>query len=73
VPGVPSVKPRPINNAGNGYSKDVETILSWPFKYRERVTIWPSVAFFNTFNFVDLGALTGPTAAGGAINVSPAW
>jgi hypothetical protein len=65
---VPTVQPPPIQNAGNGYYKDVDTILSWPFKYRERVTISPSVAFFNIFNFENFWALSGLTAAGGAIN-----
>jgi hypothetical protein len=65
---VPSIQPPPVHNAGNGWYKDVDTILSWPFKYHERATISPSVAFFNIFNFVNFGALGGLTAAGGAIN-----
>jgi Carboxypeptidase regulatory-like domain len=65
---VPSVQPPPANNAGNGYYKDVDTILTWPFKFRERVTISPSVSFFNTFNFRNFGSLSGLTAGGGAIN-----
>jgi len=65
---VPSVQAPPANNAGNGYYKDVDTILSWPFKFRERLTISPSVSFFNVFNFVNYGSLTGLTNAGGAIN-----
>ena len=47
----------PANNAGNGYYKDVDTILSWPFKFRERLTISPSISFFNVFNFVNFGLL----------------
>jgi hypothetical protein len=65
---VPTVQAPPPNNAGNGYYKDVDTILSWPFKFRERLTISPSVSFFNTFNFVNFGALSGLTGGGGAIN-----
>jgi hypothetical protein len=71
---VPSVQPAPANNAGNGYYKDVDTIVSWPFKVRERLTISPSVSFFNVFNFVNFGPLgvsgtdSGLTAGGGAIN-----
>ena len=65
---VPTVQAPPANNAGNGYYKDVDTILSWPFKFRERVTISPSVSFFNTFNFVNFGPLSGLTGGGGAIN-----
>jgi hypothetical protein len=71
---VPSVQPAPANNAGNGYYKDVDTSLSWPFKVRERLTISPSVSFFNIFNFVNFGSLgvsgsdSGLTGGGGAIN-----
>jgi hypothetical protein len=52
------------NNAGNGYYKDVDTVLSWPFKLRERWTILPSVSFFNVFNFVNYGTLGNPSANG---------
>jgi Carboxypeptidase regulatory-like domain len=65
---VPSVQPAPANNAGNGYYKDVDTIVSWPFKVRERLTISPSVSFFNVFNFVNFGPLANLTGGGGAIN-----
>jgi len=65
---IPSVQLPPASNAGNGYYKDVDTILSWPFKFRERVTITPSISFFNTFNFRNFGPLSGLTAGGGAIN-----
>jgi hypothetical protein len=63
---VPSVQLPPASNAGNGYYKDVDTIVSWPFKFRERVTISPSISFFNTFNFANLGPLSGLAAGGGA-------
>jgi hypothetical protein len=72
---VPTIQAPPSNNAGNGYYKDVDTILSWPFKLRERVTISPSVSFFNIFNFVNYGALgpssTGLTGGPGTINGTP--
>jgi hypothetical protein len=54
---VPTIQLPPSNNAGNGYYKDVDTVFSWPFKFRERLTILPSVSFFNVFNFVNYGAL----------------
>jgi hypothetical protein len=54
---VPTIQAPPAHNAGNGYYKDVDTVLSWPFKLRERLTISPSVSFFNVFNFVNFGAL----------------
>ena len=74
---IPSVQPPPANNAGNGYYKDVDTILSWPFKFRERLTILPSISFFNVFNFVNYGNLatsssTGLTGGPGTINGTPA-
>ena len=34
--------------------------FSWPFKLRERLSILPSVSFFNVFNFVNYGALGLP-------------
>jgi len=74
---VPSIQAPPANNAGNGYYKDVDTILSWPFKFRERVTILPSISFFNVFNFVNYGNLApisanGLTGGPGTINGTPA-
>ena len=73
---VQPIQAPPPNNAGNGYYKDVDTIVSWPFKFRERLTILPSVSFFNVFNFVNYGSL-GPSATGltggpGTINGTPA-
>jgi len=65
---VPSVQAPPAGNAGNGYYKDVDTIVSWPFKVRERLTISPSISFFNVFNFANFGPLTGLTGGDGAIN-----
>ena len=65
---VPSVQAPPADNAGNGYYKDVDTIVSWPFKVRERLTISPSISFFNVFNFVNFGPLAGLSGGDGAIN-----
>lgn len=61
---VSSVQAPPPNNAGNGYYKDVDTVLSWPVKLRERLTITPSISFFNVFNFVNYGPLGQPSANG---------
>jgi hypothetical protein len=69
---VPSVQLPPTNNAGNGYYKDVDTILSWPFKFRERLTISPSISFFNLFNFKNFGQLGTLTGGPGTINGTPA-
>jgi len=72
---VPSVQGAPGNNAANGYYKDADAIVSWPFKFREWLTIAPSVSFFNMFNFSNFGQLgvaggtdSGLTAAPGSIN-----
>jgi hypothetical protein len=72
---VPAIQLAPSHNTGNGYYKDVDTILAWPFKVRERLTLSPSISFFNTFNFVNYGYLggasaqdSGLTGGGGAIN-----
>jgi Carboxypeptidase regulatory-like domain len=60
---VPTLQAPPPGNAGNGYYKDVDTILSWPFKIREGLTLMPSISFFNVFNFVNYGLLGGTTSA----------
>ena len=65
---IPTLQLPPAGNAGNGYYKDVDTILSWPFKFRESISIRPSVSFFNMFNFVNYGTLAGLTGGDGAIN-----
>lgn len=65
---IPSIQLPPADNAANGYYKDVDTVLSWPFKIRERLTLLPSVSFFNVFNFVNYGTLGGLTGSPGSIN-----
>ena len=57
---VPTIQAPPANNAGNGYYKDVDAVLSWPFKLQEKLTVLPSFSFFNVFNFVNFGALGLP-------------
>jgi Carboxypeptidase regulatory-like domain len=58
----PLLSPAPANNAGNGWYKDFDTVLSWPFKLHEGISLLPSVSFFNVFNFVNYGIL-GPALA----------
>ena len=65
---IPTIQAPPANNAGNGYYKNVDTVLSWPFKLRERLTILPSISFFNVFNFVNYGYLSGLSGGDGSIN-----
>jgi hypothetical protein len=69
---VPTI-PAPLsNNAGNSMYKDVDTVLTWPIKLKERFTIEPSVGVFNLFNFANFGTLNGqlfggPGSANGTI------
>ena len=58
----------PANNAGNSWYRDVDAVLSWPFRIKEKLTIEPSVGFYNVFNFVNYNALTGLSGGPGAIN-----
>jgi hypothetical protein len=54
----------PPNQAGNSVYKEVSTVLSWPFKFKERFTIEPSISAFNVFNFANFGRLTGGLTSG---------
>jgi Carboxypeptidase regulatory-like domain len=65
---IPTIQQAPAGNAGNGGYKNVDAVLSWPFKIRERITISPSVSFFNLFNFANFGALGGLSGGDGSIN-----
>ena len=59
------------NPAGNPWYKDVDMVLAWPIKIRERFTILPSVSFFNVFNFSNFGAVGGLTTPLGALTGGP--
>lgn len=50
---VPTLQAPPAQNFGNPYYKDVDTVLSWPIKFRERFVLEPSVSFFNVFDFAN--------------------
>jgi hypothetical protein len=65
---IPTLQLPPQNHMGNGIYKDVDTIISWPFKWREKLTILPSISFFNVFNFSNFGSLGGLEGGNGAIN-----
>jgi hypothetical protein len=65
---IPSIQLPPSGHMGNGIYKDVDTVVSWPFKLREKLTILPSISFFNVFNFSNFGSLGGLTGGDGAIN-----
>lgn len=49
----------PPGEAGNSIYKEVSTVLSWPIKLREGVTLEPSISAFNVFNFANFARLTG--------------
>jgi hypothetical protein len=51
--------PPPPDGAGNTMYKEVSTVLSWPIKLREQLSIEPSIGAFNVFNFANFGRLTG--------------
>ena len=68
VPYLPDLDMIPVACVDSTYYKDVDAILSWPFKVRERLTLMPSVSLFNMFNFVNFGTLSGLTRGDGAIN-----
>jgi len=55
----------PPNQAGNSMYKEVSTVLSWPIKIRENLSIEPSISAFNVFNFANFGRLTGGLGGGG--------
>jgi len=65
---VPQIAPPPAHNSGNTWSKDFDTVLSWPFRIKDKFTLEPSVSFFNLFNFANYTPLVGLTGGSGSIN-----
>ncbi len=59
------------NPAGNPWYKDIDTVLAWPIKIRERFTITPSFSFFNLFNFSNFGTAGSLTTPLGALTGGP--
>ena len=59
------------NPAGNPWYKDVDSVLAWPIKIRERFTLLPSVSFFNVFNFSNFAAVGSTTTPLGALTGGP--
>ena len=68
---VPTIAAPPANNAGNTMYKDVDTVLTWPIKIKERFTIEPSVGVFNLFNFANFAALGSLSTPLGQLNGGP--
>ncbi len=63
----PSVPFAPAGQNGQGWLRDVDLSLTWDYAIAERVTVEPSVSFYNAFNFANFdlpgselsGSLTG--------------
>lgn len=72
---IPQIAAPPAHNAGNTMYRDVDAVIAWPIKFRERFTIEPSFSLFNLFNFSNFtplnnaaGWLTGgPGSANGTV------
>jgi hypothetical protein len=55
----PYIASPPPNQTGNTIYKEISTVLSWPIKVRENLSIEPSISAFNVFNFSNFNRLTG--------------
>jgi hypothetical protein len=55
----PSLTTPPAGEAGNSIYKEISTVLSWPIKLRENLSIEPSISAFNVFNVANFGRLGG--------------
>jgi hypothetical protein len=63
----PALAEAPANQVNLGWLRVFDTTLSWTYSVHERVTIKPSVGFYNLFNFANFdlptsimsGLLTG--------------
>ena len=64
-----SVPAAPAGQFSNPWFKALDTKLSWPIKLRERMTLEPSVGFFNAFNFANFNSVSGVVnGSGGSAN-----
>ena len=59
------------NPAGNPWFKDFDSVVAWPIKLRESITLTPSFSIFNLFNFSNFGAVGSLTTPLGALNGGP--
>ena len=63
----PAFPEAPANQVNLGWLRVFDTTLSWTYSFHERVTVKPSVGFYNLFNFANFdlptsmmsGLLTG--------------
>jgi hypothetical protein len=64
----PLITPPSSGQIGNADYKNFDFILSWPIKIREGMTIEPSFAAFNVFNFANFGNTALPVLDGHLVN-----
>jgi Carboxypeptidase regulatory-like domain len=50
---MPVLNTAPANEANNGWLRDFDTSVGWSYKVKERVTLEPTVSFFNLMNFAN--------------------
>jgi hypothetical protein len=51
--GIPCTNTPPRSNAGLGWLKSIDLHLGWTYRIKERVSLQPSVTFYNAFNFAN--------------------
>jgi carboxypeptidase family protein len=51
--GIPCINTPPGSNAGLGWLKSIDLRLAWTLHIKERVSLQPSVMFYNAFNFAN--------------------
>jgi hypothetical protein len=50
---MPVLNTAPANEANNGWLRDFDTSVGWSYKVKERVTLEPTVSFFNLMNLAN--------------------
>jgi carboxypeptidase family protein len=64
-----ALAPSPTDPGGNAFYKEVSTVLSWPIKLKENISIEPSISAFNVFNMANFAPLNGHlSGAPGSVN-----
>jgi len=56
---IDSVAAAPAGQFSNPWFRAFDAKLAWPIKVRERLTIEPSIGFYNLFNFSNFGSVGG--------------
>ena len=51
--GIPCINTPPFGNAGLGWLKSIDVRLGWTYRIKERVSLQPSVSFYNVANFAN--------------------